>query len=96
MPKTGIFNDMIQFSSFLEQRERIIAMQFYRGDRDFSETARAMMEKGLQCTLDSMEPRERRQYEQVLENAKAMTAIRVQEREERIRKRSRETSELDS
>lgn len=91
MPKTGIFDDTILFSSFLEMREKITALQYLRGDRDFAETARNLLYGAVDKEIESMDPVTRRRFEQIRENAKAQTVIRKQKKAER-----KSSSGLDS
>lgn len=83
MPKTGMFDDTITFSSMLSLREKILTMQYFHGEKDFSAAARNLLEKGIQAELDKMDDATRRRWEQIRENVRAQMIIKVQKRKER-------------
>lgn len=88
MPKTGIFDDTITFSSFMELREKITALQYLRGDRDFSDTTRNFLARAVESELENLPEDQKRQFAQILENVKAASVIRKQQRAERVARKS--------
>jgi len=83
MPKTGIFDDTITFSSLMELREKLTALGWLQGDPDFSTTARNLLMRAVDEEILKLEPGKRREFNQILDNVRAQTVIKRQEKQEK-------------
>lgn len=92
MPKSGIYDDMIQVPCLEELREKLTALGYLQGKRDLSDMARNLITSAVDAQIAGMDQTTRRQYESILISVHATTVIRRQKRQERLMKlRSRST-----
>jgi len=97
MPKLGKFENVnLSFGVRVDLRDKLVALAYLRGEAGvYARVVRYLLKAAVEDEINSLTPQEHKEFDEILENVRAETKVKDEQRKERVRRRAEKHSARD-